>query len=1100
MGCEYDLSNNCFKFQFKILSIHDMACIDLEATGPTTTGPGESVPVNVTVKNMGTFGEDNVPVVLKVSDLVKNTIVDDDFETDSISSYSRYYWAFPEGSTLLPWRWTKGDSSISNIYEDDPLQARSLLPGSESLICANEGTMPTLPEDTATALVAQQAIELDRNKNGVQDVGDPCSGTFSFYAKWSMETEEYFYYYSGPVPSSVGSWATACVLINEGPGAGYIVFIDFGIGADADGYENDWVYVEYDLFDLIEDAISSWDYDYLPSVNLGFFCYAEGIATEANMNYMPDTPDGGCANALNPVPWTGLMIDRWDINIVEPGNDEEVVATAYTGQLLPGEEETLQMAWTSELCAHALGAEVQLDTDINPSNDRCICLETFTFDFGDVGPWYTEDLTETDADCLWDICYNRKVADDHFAWAGRETEKSAQYINNMDDNLVSPVFDISDYKEFGVAINFTTWYKFANNDFGELQMRVPGGGWATLKRYEKSTNGVFVDKSVYIPEEDLSSTLQIRFRMYSDASGVDEGWYIDDIMIVNITGIPPSFASTYFGYTDGYTENAYKWTDGSPWTEGIELSAPEVTPFIGNEVTELIASCGCDDYGFYAESYEVYGASGALPDMTTLGDDETLIASGTASATGWTTIPTAAYPVSAVTYVIVKWTTAVGYPAGFDYQGSFIPDDRGGHMLDYGTTNTWTYVSSLWGAPAVFGLIVGMDEGTPEDLEWGEPLPVFPWAGVTVEDWERGFIDPWTCVRSEGGDYWTASPVIIDGADFACENYPSDGAGLMDAIAFEIDLTSFQAGYVEFLCEMNYSLINEEAYIQFSPDWNPDEPMDSATWTTYWAVGPGGDSGGWKTLDELLDDAGTPDDRFVIDEYAGELVHVRFLLKSPGNGAGVGPGWGIRDLKLAAKPISEDLEEDDEAPITTACFEPETAQVILIAIDLPEGKGVGVDATYYKLNGGETQTGTLISLDEGVNNIEFWSVDKNGNEELPHKTVSYTVDTEPPTVEIIEPTGGLYILGNKVIDFGSTFAIGKLPIEAEATDAIGVAGVIFTLSNGDSGSDFDGPEYTYLFRGMHFGALTIEAVAFDTAGHASSPDSVDATVFSLGLL
>jgi hypothetical protein len=1092
-GCEADISNNEFKFQFKIESIHDMACVDFEATGPTTTSPGQSIPVNVTVENKGTFGEDNVPVVLKVSDLVKNTIVDDDFETDSLGSYSQYYFNFPEGPTLIPWRWTKGDSSIDNIYENEPNQARSLNPGNEALIGAAKGSMPTLLEDTVSAIVAQDPVVLDKNKNGMQDNGDPIAASMEFYAKWSMEVEEYFYYYSGPVPQSVGSWATVAILVNEGPAAGYIFFVDFGIGGDADGYENDWQHVEFDLFDLIQDTVSSYDYDFIPSVNLGFFIYAEGQISEANMNYMPDSPDGGCANALNPVPWTGLMIDRWDINVIEAGDEVEEVATAYTGQLLPGEQETLQMSWTSELCAHALQAEVQLDTDINPANDQCSGIETLTYDFRDVGDSYTEDMTQTDADAIWDVCYNRLVADDHFAWAGKETEQSAQYINNMDDNLVSPVFDIADYKDFGVVVNFTTWHDFAANDFGEFQLK-EGSNWVTKKKFEHSSDGAFKDVSIYLPENVLGSTLQFRFRMFSDGQNVAEGWYVDDIQIINITGFPPSFADNWLTYNDGYTDNALAWNDDSAWTSAIELSDPELAGFRSYDLTDVRVSCGCDEYGFYAEDYEIFFATGSLPDVSTLSP----IASGTTSGTGWDTIPVIpqAMPASGSAFVIVQWLPGYsGFPAGFDTDNT---DTRGQHMLDIGTTNTWTTVGAL-GYPSVWGIDAGLSEGAPDDLIYGDPIPAFPWSEVYTETWERGFIEPWSSSVSVAGDYWTSNPIVIDGAEYACEGYGTFGPGLMDAIAFELDLTGIQSGYVEFLAEMNYSFVNEEAFIQFSPDWNPDEPMDSATWTTYWAQ-DGGSSDGWKSLDELLDEDGNPDDRFMIDEYVGSVVHVRFLLTTEGNGAGVGLGWGLRDLQLVVKPEGDIDDDDDVAPVTTACFEPETAQVILIAVDLPEGKGVGVDATYYSIDGGEWQEGTLINLDEGTTTIEFYSVDKNGNEETP-KTATYTVDTQPPTVEIIEPTGGIYLLGNKVIDFGSTFAIGKLPIEAEATDEIGVAGVVFTLSNGDSGSDFDGSDgYTYTFRGMHFGGLTIEAVAYDTSGLASNVDSVDATVFSLGLL
>jgi len=143
-------------------------------------------------------------------------------------------------------------------------------------------------------------------------------------------------------------------------------------------------------------------------------------------------------------------------------------------------------------------------------------------------------------------------------------------------------------------------------------------------------------------------------------------------------------------------------------------------------------------------------------------------------------------------------------------------------------------------------------------------------------------------------------------------------------------------------------------------------------------------------------------------------------------------------------------------------------------------------------------------LDEGTHTIEYWSVDNNDNEES-HKTATFTVDTTAPTIEITSPEEGkLYILGNPVMNrilSSKTLCIGKVPIAADATDeGSGVRLVIFTLSNGDSGVDNDGAPYDYTFRGMHFGDLTISAVAMDNNGLTSSADEITITCYSLGLL
>src|SRR3954464_6839016 len=58
----------------------------------------------------------------------------------------------------------------------------------------------------------------------------------------------------------------------------------------------------------------------------------------------------------------------------------------------------------------------------------------------------------------------------------------------------------------------------------------------------------------------------------------------------------------------------------------------------------------------------------------------------------------------------------------------------------------------------------------------------------------------------------------------------------------------------------------------------------------------------------------------------------------------------------------------------------------------------GVAATHYRIDGGDAQTGTQVSLsDEGVHSLEYWSVDRAGNAEV-HKTVTVRIDKSSPTI------------------------------------------------------------------------------------------------------
>jgi len=75
----------------------------------------------------------------------------------------------------------------------------------------------------------------------------------------------------------------------------------------------------------------------------------------------------------------------------------------------------------------------------------------------------------------------------------------------------------------------------------------------------------------------------------------------------------------------------------------------------------------------------------------------------------------------------------------------------------------------------------------------------------------------------------------------------------------------------------------------------------------------------------------------------------------------------------------------------------------------------GVAETYYKINEGPARNvgsnGQPIISTEGINNIlEYWSIDKAGNEEIPHKILScIKLDKTIPQVSVISPENNSHI-------------------------------------------------------------------------------------------
>ena len=59
-----------------------------------------------------------------------------------------------------------------------------------------------------------------------------------------------------------------------------------------------------------------------------------------------------------------------------------------------------------------------------------------------------------------------------------------------------------------------------------------------------------------------------------------------------------------------------------------------------------------------------------------------------------------------------------------------------------------------------------------------------------------------------------------------------------------------------------------------------------------------------------------------------------------------------------------------------------------------------IEGTYYQINGGETVSGTQLTLsEEGTHTITYWSIDVDGNQES-EQSLTLSIDLVPPTIEI----------------------------------------------------------------------------------------------------
>ncbi|MBN2602807.1 MAG: hypothetical protein JXA91_01585 [Candidatus Thermoplasmatota archaeon] len=212
-------------------------------------------------------------------------------------------------------------------------------------------------------------------------------------------------------------------------------------------------------------------------------------------------------------------------------------------------------------------------------------------------------------------------------------------------------------------------------------------------------------------------------------------------------------------------------------------------------------------------------------------------------------------------------------------------------------------------------------------------------------------------------------------------------------------------------------------------------------------------------------------------------------------------------LMALVVPIANSYTPEVLPPVTSIFFDEYSGMVTLIAVSYPLTEGSGVNATYYKIDGGSQIKYTEpFKLPEGTHTIEYWSIGNNGKIEN-RKTKTFTYDSIPPTVEITSPkVKGIYIHGNFITQriFGTkTLCIGKVPIEVNAddSDGYGVKTVFFKFSNGDTGYDDNATDgWTYNFNNAHFGELEITVTAMDKKELMSEPYTITINVYSLGIL
>ena len=264
--------------------------------------------------------------------------------------------------------------------------------------------------------------------------------------------------------------------------------------------------------------------------------------------------------------------------------------------------------------------------------------------------------------------------------------------------------------------------------------------------------------------------------------------------------------ANFLGYDDGYTENSWAYTGGEPWEVAIQLTDALLAPYRGEQITEVMFSCGCDDYGFEIADYEIW-ISDVLEDPTA---PSVVYKTGTSSGTGWDTVTLdMAYdiPDTGDVYVGITYSNygvGVAWPAGVD-ETNYVAE---GFWFYY---SGWIDGSTVLGEESVWGLSAGVT---------GEPaIPAICCEG------SLSFTDV-----SPGGEVTGTFEVCNCGEEGSFLNWQFDSAPDWEGAVFEIEPDSGTGLAYDDCVEITVTVtapdIEEETFTGKIKMINSDDPDD----------------------------------------------------------------------------------------------------------------------------------------------------------------------------------------------------------------------------------------------------------------------------------
>jgi len=243
----------------------------------------------------------------------------------------------------------------------------------------------------------------------------------------------------------------------------------------------------------------------------------------------------------------------------------------------------------------------------------------------------------------WAITTEHAFSPTH-AWSD---SPNTLYANNANASLTSPVVDLQGYA--GTTLSFRQRYELEQGyDFGHVEISTDGGSnWTEVAVYTGEQTSSWALAEIPLPALDGQAQARFRFRLESDDSVREDGWFLDDVLLRSVFGgnnvpavtitAPPDGSAFEVGETVTFTGIASDVEDGDlssalAWSSSIDGA-------LGTGASLQISTLSEGHHTITAQVTDSGGASGSDEIAVRVGGCAVEVDFDDGGAAGWTNDP-----------------------------------------------------------------------------------------------------------------------------------------------------------------------------------------------------------------------------------------------------------------------------------------------------------------------------------------------------------------------------------------------------------------------------------------------------------------------------